>query len=195
MVVVESKYCLWQGCCDVVEWRQHSMTCPTPSSARCLGPAWTVGGSLSPHAKWLTRPAPRRCSRTPAAIRWSVLPKKINFDDAAAFWITFYHLIFKANGRSVKHRDVEFYVKELAALSENPSTTSEPANQTRAASTGFPRRRSCELVGLSSAMQGLPSTASPQDHKTIRLTASSAGFRRRYMPGGLLRAPPSRGQG
>lgn len=46
--------------------------------------------------------------------------KKINFDDAAAFWITFYHLMFKADGRSMKHRNVEFYVKELAALFREP---------------------------------------------------------------------------
>ncbi|OHV67157.1 hypothetical protein LCM4577_26760 [Mesorhizobium sp. LCM 4577] len=45
--------------------------------------------------------------------------KKINFDDAAAFWITFYHLMFKTDGRSMKHRNVEFYVKNYRLCFKN----------------------------------------------------------------------------
>jgi len=46
--------------------------------------------------------------------------KTINIDDAAAFWITFYHLMFKVDSRVMKHRDVDYYVKELAALFREP---------------------------------------------------------------------------
>lgn len=46
--------------------------------------------------------------------------KKINIDDAAAFWITFYHLMFKVDDRVMKHRDVEYYVTELASLFKEP---------------------------------------------------------------------------
>jgi hypothetical protein len=45
---------------------------------------------------------------------------KINFDDSAAFWITFYHLMFKVDDRRMKHRNVEFYVKELSTLFNEP---------------------------------------------------------------------------
>jgi hypothetical protein len=48
------------------------------------------------------------------------LAKKINIDDATAFWITFYHLMFKVDNRVMKHRDVEYYVTELASLFKEP---------------------------------------------------------------------------
>ena len=44
--------------------------------------------------------------------------RKINFDDAAAFWLAFYHLMFKENMRSMKHRHVEFFTTELSMLLE-----------------------------------------------------------------------------
>lgn len=48
-------------------------------------------------------------------------PKKaINFDDSAAFWATFYHLMFKQDGRRMKHREIEFYVRELSKLFGEP---------------------------------------------------------------------------
>ena len=46
--------------------------------------------------------------------------KKIKIDDAAAFWMTFYHLMFKVDDRVMKHRDVEYYVTELASLFDEP---------------------------------------------------------------------------
>jgi hypothetical protein len=45
---------------------------------------------------------------------------KINFDDSAAFWVTFYHLMFKLDDKRMKHRNVEFYVKELSTLFDEP---------------------------------------------------------------------------
>jgi hypothetical protein len=42
--------------------------------------------------------------------------RSIGFDDAAAFWVAFYHLMFKANENSMKHKDTEFYAKRLAEL-------------------------------------------------------------------------------
>jgi hypothetical protein len=48
-------------------------------------------------------------------------PKKaINFDDSAAFWATFYHLMFKQDGNRMKHREIEFYVRELSRLFGEP---------------------------------------------------------------------------
>ncbi len=46
--------------------------------------------------------------------------KKINIDDAAAFWIAFYHLMFKADAKAMKHSKLEHYVTELTALFEEP---------------------------------------------------------------------------
>lgn len=45
---------------------------------------------------------------------------KINFDDSAAFWVTFYHLLFKQDENRMKHRDIEFYVGELSTLFNEP---------------------------------------------------------------------------
>lgn len=48
-------------------------------------------------------------------------PKQmINFDDSAAFWTTFYHLMFKQDGRRMKHRTIEYYVRELSTLFGEP---------------------------------------------------------------------------
>lgn len=44
----------------------------------------------------------------------------INFDDSAAFWVTFYHLLFKQDQRRMKHRDIEFYVAQLSTLFNEP---------------------------------------------------------------------------
>ena len=46
--------------------------------------------------------------------------RAINFDDAAAFWVAFYHLMFKLNTRGMKHSDLEFYVKTLSKLYGEP---------------------------------------------------------------------------
>ncbi|OXE35843.1 MAG: hypothetical protein CGW95_11455 [Phenylobacterium zucineum] len=42
--------------------------------------------------------------------------KKINFADAAAFWLAFYHLMFKKNKKSMKHRHVKLSTTELSML-------------------------------------------------------------------------------
>ena len=44
--------------------------------------------------------------------------KMINFDDAAAFWISFYHLMFKQNVSKMKHRHVEYFATEISRLLE-----------------------------------------------------------------------------
>lgn len=45
---------------------------------------------------------------------------RINFDDSAAFWVIFYHLLFKQDQRRMKHRDIEFSVAELSMLFNEP---------------------------------------------------------------------------
>jgi hypothetical protein len=48
-------------------------------------------------------------------------PKKtIAMDDAAAFWVTFYHLMFKLNDQAMKRRDIQHYVRELSMLFKEP---------------------------------------------------------------------------
>ncbi|MBB1094513.1 hypothetical protein HUU61_24920 [Rhodopseudomonas palustris] len=42
--------------------------------------------------------------------------RAINFDDAAAFWVSFYHLMFKANERGMGRKDLQWCITELAAL-------------------------------------------------------------------------------
>ena len=53
---------------------------------------------------------------------WSVIgpSKAINFGDAAAFWVSFYHLMFKANERGMGQKDLQKCVTELAALYDVP---------------------------------------------------------------------------
>lgn len=46
--------------------------------------------------------------------------RKINFDDSAAFWLAFYHLMFKEDMDRMKHRHVEFFATELSRLLEEP---------------------------------------------------------------------------
>lgn len=48
-------------------------------------------------------------------------PKRaIAFDDSAAFWATFYHLMFKQDDYQMKHREIEFYVRALSNLFGEP---------------------------------------------------------------------------
>ena len=42
--------------------------------------------------------------------------QSINFDDAAAFWVSFYHLMFRANERGMGRKDLKWCITELAAL-------------------------------------------------------------------------------
>ena len=43
---------------------------------------------------------------------------RIGFDDAAAFWVSFYHLMFKLNPRTMKHVELKRRIVELSALFE-----------------------------------------------------------------------------
>jgi hypothetical protein len=48
-------------------------------------------------------------------------PKRsINFDDAAAFWVSFYHLMFKLNERSMKREGLRKRIKQLSGIYEEP---------------------------------------------------------------------------
>ncbi len=42
--------------------------------------------------------------------------KRINFDDSAAFWVSFYHLMFKHDQGKMQHPKLNSYVRELARL-------------------------------------------------------------------------------
>lgn len=46
--------------------------------------------------------------------------RPINFDDAAAFWVSFYHLMFKANERGMGRKDLQWCITELSALFNEP---------------------------------------------------------------------------
>ncbi|GAA3553280.1 hypothetical protein [Marinobacter xestospongiae] len=46
--------------------------------------------------------------------------RDINFDDAAAFWVSFYHLMFRANERGMGRKDLKWCITELAALYGEP---------------------------------------------------------------------------
>lgn len=46
--------------------------------------------------------------------------RKINFDDAAAFWVSFYHLMFKANELKMSGSDLRKRITELSAIYEEP---------------------------------------------------------------------------
>lgn len=46
--------------------------------------------------------------------------RKINFDDAAAFWVSFYHLMFKANDLKMGRADLRKRITELSAIYEEP---------------------------------------------------------------------------
>ena len=46
--------------------------------------------------------------------------KSINIDDAAAFWVSFYHLMFKANERGMGRKDLQWCITELTALFDEP---------------------------------------------------------------------------
>ncbi len=46
--------------------------------------------------------------------------KAINFDDAAAFWVSFYHLMFKANEQGMARKNLQWCITELSALFDEP---------------------------------------------------------------------------
>lgn len=46
--------------------------------------------------------------------------RDINFDDAAAFWVSFYHLMFKANERGMGGKNLRWCITELSALFDEP---------------------------------------------------------------------------
>lgn len=48
-------------------------------------------------------------------------PKRaIRFDDAAAFWVSFYHLMFKANELKMSRDRLQSRIKELSSIFEEP---------------------------------------------------------------------------
>lgn len=48
-------------------------------------------------------------------------PKQaINFDDAAAFWVSFYHLMFKLNDLKMNRESLQRRITELSAVFEEP---------------------------------------------------------------------------
>lgn len=50
-------------------------------------------------------------------------PKRsIRFDDGAAFWVSFYHLMFKLNDRSMKREGLRQRIKQLSSIYEEPIT-------------------------------------------------------------------------
>jgi hypothetical protein len=66
----------------------------------------------------------------------------INFDDAAAFWVSFYHLMFKANERGMGRKNLQWCITELSAL------FAEPINyyaSSRSSRLGFNRVRSRKI--------------------------------------------------
>ena len=68
--------------------------------------------------------------------------RTINFDDAAAFWISFYHLMFKANERGMGRKNLQWCITELSAL------FNEPINyfaSSRSSKQGFKRIRSKKI--------------------------------------------------
>ena len=46
--------------------------------------------------------------------------RAIGFDDAAAFWVSFYHLMFKANNRGMAQDELRECIAELSALFDEP---------------------------------------------------------------------------
>lgn len=46
--------------------------------------------------------------------------KKISFDDAAAFWVSFYHLILKVNDAAMKQSQLRRRIKALSKIFEEP---------------------------------------------------------------------------
>jgi len=68
--------------------------------------------------------------------------RSINFDDAAAFWISFYHLMFKANESGMGRKNLRWCITELSAL------FNEPINYfalSRSSKQGFKRIRSRKI--------------------------------------------------
>ena len=46
--------------------------------------------------------------------------RDIRFDDAAAFWVSFYHLMFKLNPRTMRNRELRDRIVELSSVFEQP---------------------------------------------------------------------------
>ena len=44
----------------------------------------------------------------------------IRFDDAAAFWVSFYHLMFKLNDGSMKREGLRQRIRQLSRIYEEP---------------------------------------------------------------------------
>ena len=64
--------------------------------------------------------------------------RAIAFDDAAAFWVAFYHLMFKANDRAMKRADLQRCITELSRLYGEPISY---FTSSKSAKRGFKRVR------------------------------------------------------
>ncbi len=64
--------------------------------------------------------------------------RDIAFADAAAFWVAFYHLMFKANDRGMKRVDLRRFITELSGLYGEPINYFVPY---KGANRGFRRIR------------------------------------------------------
>lgn len=62
--------------------------------------------------------------------------RDVNFDDAAAFWVSFYHLMFRANESGMGRGDLEGCITKLAAIYGQPINY---FTASRSAKEGFKR--------------------------------------------------------
>lgn len=62
--------------------------------------------------------------------------RAINFDDAAAFWVSFYHLMFKASERGMGRKTLQRYISELSTLFDEPVNY---YSSSKSAKSGFTR--------------------------------------------------------
>jgi hypothetical protein len=67
--------------------------------------------------------------------------KAINFDDAAAFWVSFYHLMFKANERGMGRKNLQWCITELSALFDEPVNYYSASRSTKQGFKRVPSRK------------------------------------------------------
>jgi hypothetical protein len=64
-----------------------------------------------------------------------------NFDDAAAFWVSFYHLMFKANERGMGRKNLQWCITELSALFDEPVNYYSASRSTKQGFKRVPSRK------------------------------------------------------
>ena len=98
-----------------------------------------LGGMLSPHLKG-RRVFVSACQMATFGLAEQILPdtgcysligpkRSIRFDDAAAFWISFYHLMFKLNDRSMKREGLRQRITQLSQIYEEPINYFAPSKK------------------------------------------------------------------